>query len=148
VYRQIERADLTLNWINLAILGIITLIPLPAGVLAADFDGTSLADQRTVVVLCAAIAFFATAAWIPLFRHLQRHPDRLKEATRQTASPARSSGQRSVSRATSPARHAAGSSTAYRRGDLRPHRRLLRRHEHRYPDPPAAGGLHVGGWQR
>src|SRR5439155_5778553 len=73
-YSQIERTDLTLNWINLAILGTITLIPLPTGVLAAAFDGTSLADQRTAVVLCAVIAFFATAAWIPLFRHLQRPP--------------------------------------------------------------------------
>ena len=81
MYNQIERTDLTLNWINLAILGTITLIPLPAGVLVAAFDGTSLADQRTAVVLCAVIAFFATAAWIPLFRHLQRHPGMLKEAT-------------------------------------------------------------------
>jgi hypothetical protein len=32
-------------------------------------------------VLYAVIAFFATAARIPLFRHLQRHPDMLKEAT-------------------------------------------------------------------
>lgn len=27
------------------------------------------------------IAFLATAAWIPLFIHLRRHPDLLKEAT-------------------------------------------------------------------
>jgi hypothetical protein len=40
VYSQIERTDLTLNRINLAMLGTITLIPLPAGVLAAAFDGT------------------------------------------------------------------------------------------------------------
>ena len=32
-------------------------------------------------MLYAVIAFFATAARIPLFRHLQRHPDMLKEAT-------------------------------------------------------------------
>jgi uncharacterized membrane protein len=81
VYSQIERTDLTLNWINLAILGTITLIPLPTGVLAAAFDGTSLAGQRTAVVLYAVIAFFATAASILLFRHLQRHPGMLKEAT-------------------------------------------------------------------
>ena len=81
MYSQIERTDLTLNWINLAILGTIALIPLPTGVLTAAFDGTSLADQRTAVVLYVVIALFATAAWIPLLRRPQRHPDMLKEAT-------------------------------------------------------------------
>ena len=32
-------------------------------------------------MLYAVIAFLATAAWIPLFMHLRRHPDLLKEAT-------------------------------------------------------------------
>jgi hypothetical protein len=31
------------------------------------------------VVLYAAIAFLATGVWIPLFTHLRRHPDMLKE---------------------------------------------------------------------
>lgn len=80
VYSQIERTSLTLNWINLAILGTATLIPFPTGVLADAFGGTSIADQRTAVMLYAVIAFLATAAWIPLFTHLRRHPDLLKEA--------------------------------------------------------------------
>lgn len=41
VYSQVERTSLTLNWINLAILGTATLIPLPTGVLADAFSGTS-----------------------------------------------------------------------------------------------------------
>lgn len=81
VYSHIERTDVTLNWINLVVLGTATLIPFPTGVLADAFDGTSLADQRTAVVLYALIGFLATAAWIPLFMHLRRHTDMLKDAT-------------------------------------------------------------------
>ena len=81
VYSQMERASLTLNWINLAILGTATLIPFPTGVLADVFSGTSIADKRTAVMLYAMIAFLATAAWVPLFMHLRRHPDLLKEVT-------------------------------------------------------------------
>lgn len=81
VFSQLERTDLTLNWINLGILATATLIPFPTGVLAEAFDGTSLADQRAAVALYAVIALLMSATWIPLFLHLRRHPAMLKEAT-------------------------------------------------------------------
>jgi uncharacterized membrane protein len=80
VFSQLAHTDLTLNWINLAILGTAALIPFPTGVLAAAFGAADLADQKTAVVLYALVAFAMSASWIPLFVHLRRNPVMLKDA--------------------------------------------------------------------
>ena len=81
MFVQIRRVDRTLLWLNLAILLACTIIPLPTAVLADALHGGNPADLRLATALYVSLAALQSAAWIPVFSHLRRHPELVEPGT-------------------------------------------------------------------
>jgi uncharacterized membrane protein len=77
LFARIRNVDLGLNWINLPILATTALLPFPTGVLAGAFSEGASGSREAAVVLYAIVGALMSAAWIPVFPYLARHPDLL-----------------------------------------------------------------------
>jgi uncharacterized membrane protein len=71
-FRQITTVDRALGWANTAILLGAVVLPFPTAVLADAFRDGDPHDERTAVVLYAALAAFMSATWLAFFWLLDR----------------------------------------------------------------------------
>jgi uncharacterized membrane protein len=71
-FRRIASIDRVLSWANMGVLLGAVLLPFPTAVLADAFRAGSIEDERTAVVLYAALAVFMSTTWIVFFWVLHR----------------------------------------------------------------------------
>jgi uncharacterized membrane protein len=72
--RLVRGTTLALNWINIAILFGVVIIPFPTAVLASALVGGDTDDLRVAVVMYALAAALMSAPWLVFFGYLRRHP--------------------------------------------------------------------------
>jgi uncharacterized membrane protein len=77
VFHHIRRMDWGLYWVNLAVLFATGVLPFPTAVLAGAFGAGNRDDERTAVVLYAAIGTVATLSWLLFWHYLSGHPELL-----------------------------------------------------------------------
>jgi uncharacterized membrane protein len=77
LFARIRNVDLGLNWFNLLILATTALLPYPTGILAGAFSEGTSGSREAAVVLYALVGALMSAAWIPVFPYIARHPDLL-----------------------------------------------------------------------
>jgi uncharacterized membrane protein len=77
LFARIRNVELGLNGINLLILATTALLPFPTGILAGAFSEGMSGSREAAVVLYAIVGALMSAAWIPVFPYLARHPDLL-----------------------------------------------------------------------
>ena len=78
VFQYIGKVNMTITAMNLGGLGLVALMPFPTGVMADAFRSGNLADEKAAVLLYALVVGLMSAAWLPVFPYLGRHPELLK----------------------------------------------------------------------
>ncbi|MFE5410908.1 TMEM175 family protein [Microbacterium sp. NPDC056569] len=78
-FTRIREMDIGLQWMNLAILATLALVPWPTAIIAETARTGDLADQKVAVALYALIGALLCLSWLLFFSYLARHPDLTKE---------------------------------------------------------------------
>jgi uncharacterized membrane protein len=74
-FTRIRQMDIGLQWMNLAILATLALVPWPTAVIAETARTGNLADQKVAVALYALVGALLCLSWLLFFSYLARHPD-------------------------------------------------------------------------
>jgi uncharacterized membrane protein len=78
VFRHIRGMTPALQWLNLAVLFTIGLLPFPTAVVAGAVGAGDRADEQIAVGLYAVIGTLTCLSWLLIFHYLSRHPEVLR----------------------------------------------------------------------